>query len=300
MRIGARSFSQCSRRRRHHGSAVAALLLVAHVAGGASAQAEPLDGGARAAAAYLPLGASASLALRTSSEGSALARVMHAQGQPISDLLAPARVGSTPSPRVGPGLRSEPDLFGSTALRVGDTALSRRWRQAIAAPLPRSTRWKREVRAIAALPMSQRLERANSWVNRNLQFTSDEQIYGEADHWAGAGEALSRGRGDCEDYALAKLQLLRAAGVPPSQLYLVIVRDAVRRSDHAVLAVRVDGRFLVLDNSVDRVLEAAAVRDYTPVITFGAAGTWAHGFRERAPLRLADSAVATPAAEPPS
>ena len=294
MRIGARSSSQPNAKQRR-GSAVAALPLVACLATAAAAAAEPLDAGALGVAAYLPLGASASLALHTSSEGSALDRVMRAQGQPVSAPTAPP-IGQPGPPAVAPGSGSGPDLFGSTAIPVGGAALSWRWRAAASTALPRSKRWNREVRAIAGLPVAERLERANSWVNHALLFASDAQVYGEADHWAGAHEALARGRGDCEDYAITKLQLLRAAGVPASSLYLVVVRDAVRRSDHAVLAVRANDRFLVLDNGVDRVLEAATVRDYQPVMTFSATGTWVHGFREPAPLQLADNAAVAPAA----
>jgi predicted transglutaminase-like cysteine proteinase len=297
--------SSCARSSWRYGGATArgawaagALALAAHLTPAPTASAEPLDASARAAAAYLPLGASAALAL-DSSQGSALERVMQAQGQPAGPPAAP-RSAPLAADAIAARLRSEPDLFGSTAIPIGATALSWRWRGAAFAALPRSASWTREVRELAQLPMAERLQRANAWVNRSIAFGSDAQVYGEADHWAGAREALARGRGDCEDYAVTKLQLLRAAGVPASSLYLVVVRDAVRRSDHAVLAVRLNGRFLVLDNGLDKVLDASAVHDYQPVMTFSSAGTWVHGFREPDALRVADNEVVTPAARPPT
>ena len=65
---------------------------------------------------------------------------------------------------------------------------------------------------------------------------------GVADRWSAADDTLARGRGDCEDYALAKLAMLRRAGFADRDLYLVLVKDLARRADHAVLVVRSDGK----------------------------------------------------------
>jgi predicted transglutaminase-like cysteine proteinase len=109
------------------------------------------------------------------------------------------------------------------------------------------------------------------------------RIYGMRDHWATAAESLRRGQGDCEDYAIAKMEILRAAGVPARDLNLVIVRDLVRRQDHAVLAVRTDDGFVILDSSTDRVMFAADVRDYRPIMTFNSQGAWIHGYAQPEP-----------------
>jgi hypothetical protein len=42
-----------------------------------------------------------------------------------------------------------------------------------------------------------------------------------------------------EDFAIAKMQILAAAGVPTRDMYLTLVRDLRRQEDHAVLVVRV-------------------------------------------------------------
>ena len=96
------------------------------------------------------------------------------------------------------------------------------------------------------------VEAVNRYVNRRVRFTDDEQQFGRSDVWEAANETLRSGRGDCEDYAIAKLQMLRRAGLADRNLYLVIVKDLVRRADHAVLVVRAAGRMLVLDNGTDR------------------------------------------------
>jgi transglutaminase-like putative cysteine protease len=97
-------------------------------------------------------------------------------------------------------------------------------------------------------------------------------------------ETLSHGRGDCEDFAIAKRAMLRAAGVPERDLYLVVLKDLSRRADHAVLVVRAGGRFLVLDNGTDRIVDSADVADYKPMLTFAADGkSFTHGYRRDVP-----------------
>ena len=109
-------------------------------------------------------------------------------------------------------------------------------------------------------------------------------------------DTLTRGRGDCEDFALAKRAMLRAAGVPDKDLYLVVLKDLSRRADHAVLVVRAAGRFLVLDNGTHRIVDSADVADYKPMLTFAAAGrSYTHGYRRDVPpISYAANRVAAP------
>jgi predicted transglutaminase-like cysteine proteinase len=72
-----------------------------------------------------------------------------------------------------------------------------------------------------------------------------------ADLWRAPLESLASGRGDCKDYAIIKYVALVAAGIAPQDLKLVVVQDlAVHNghNGHLVVAARVDGRWLVLDN----------------------------------------------------
>ena len=49
---------------------------------------------------------------------------------------------------------------------------------------------------------------------------TDQDIYGREEVWAYPKDA-----GDCEDYAIAKLVALRAAGIAADDLRLVIIRE---------------------------------------------------------------------------
>ena len=171
-----------------------------------------------------------------------------------------------------------PDLFGSRAIRIGSTRLDSKWRS-----VNRASAGPQTITRIAHRDRSEQLRQVNSAVNHAITFAEDTRTYGQADHWANAQESLRRGRGDCEDYAIAKMQILRAAGVPSRDLHLVIVRDLVRRQDHAVLAVRTANGFAILDSNTDKVLRAEDVSDYRPIMTFSSEGSWIHGYTEPKP-----------------
>ena len=181
-----------------------------------------------------------------------------------------------------------PDVFGTVALKVNDTSLDGRWRRVERSRIAGSA--ARYARSLQRADEQSRIELINRYVNRQVQFIDDSRQFGQADVWSTANETLRRGRGDCEDYAVAKLQMLRTAGIADSDLYLVILKDLVRRSDHAVVVVRSGRQMLVLDNGTDAVLESEEISDYRPVLTFAAAGTWTHGYRvTQAPVEMASS-----------
>jgi predicted transglutaminase-like cysteine proteinase len=113
----------------------------------------------------------------------------------------------------------------------------------------------------------ERLDTVNRMVNAAIRYTSDFEQHGVADVWSAPLATFASGRGDCEDYAIAKYVLLREAGVAAEDLRLLLVRDTLIRQDHAVLAVREDGRWLILDNRWTIVPESAEVRQLTPLFS---------------------------------
>jgi predicted transglutaminase-like cysteine proteinase len=93
-----------------------------------------------------------------------------------------------------------------------------------------------------------RLETVNRLVNRAILYTSDLVQHGVLDVWSAPLASLRSGRGDCEDYAIAKYALLREAGIAEQDLRILLVRDRSVREDHAVLAVRDRDSWVILDN----------------------------------------------------
>ncbi|HTI66705.1 MAG TPA: transglutaminase-like cysteine peptidase, partial [Caulobacteraceae bacterium] len=90
------------------------------------------------------------------------------------------------------------------------------------------------------------------------------------------------GRGDCEDFAIAKMQLLAAAGVPTRDMYLTLVRDLRRQEDHAVLVVRLGEGAYVLDSDADTLLRSDELHRFRPVVAFSENGRWIFGHRTAA------------------
>lgn len=221
---------------------------------------------------------------------SRLAAIMAQQsGQPLptrAPTLAPAGYGAPVMHATLPAYRpaiamDRPDVFGSVALPINRSSLDRRWRQVSrgavgAAPAAYAT-------SLTGRSPIERLVAVNRYVNARVAFVDDIRQYRASDHWTSAAETLTRGKGDCEDYAIAKLQMLRRAGFADKDLYLVILRDLMRRADHAVLVVRAEGRLLVLDNGTDRLIDSYEMRDYRPIITFAGDRVWTHGYRREVP-----------------
>jgi predicted transglutaminase-like cysteine proteinase len=124
----------------------------------------------------------------------------------------------------------------------------------------------------------------NRAINMAIAPMSDLAQWGVPDRWSAPLETLTTGRGDCEDYAIAKYVALVEAGIAADEVRLVIVRDLALEQDHAFVAVRLDGEWTVLDNrrlvllqDVDMprvqplfVLDESGVKQFAPTAVAGA------------------------------
>ncbi|RVQ64748.1 hypothetical protein EKN06_15195 [Croceicoccus ponticola] len=177
-----------------------------------------------------------------------------------------------------PGLsRSGYDFLESRILPVSTTAFDAQWGRVShsGAGVARTALLKADA-GEGALPY--RIAKVNRWVNAKIAYTSDAKLYGKADYWATVGETLARGKGDCEDYAIAKMELLAAMGVSRDDMYLTLARDLVRRDDHAVLIVKVEGRSILLDNASDDLIDGDSANDYRPILSFNGGKRFLHGY----------------------
>lgn len=140
-----------------------------------------------------------------------------------------------------------------------------------------------ETRLIALIEMARGAEgRAkfglvNREINLTIAYTSDADQYGVPDTWSSALDSLASGQGDCEDFAIAKYVTLRAAGIPVSDLRLLVGRVRNNQATaHAVLAARLDGHWLILDNRRMALLEDG-VTDLQPMFALDAHGVMQFG-----------------------
>lgn len=141
------------------------------------------------------------------------------------------------------------------------------------------------VNGSAELNERARVEQINRGLNNAVRYVGDYQQHGVADLWSSPLETLSASAGDCEDYAIAKYAMLSAAGIPESNLKMLLVRDRAVRQDHAVLAVRVDSRWMILDNRYSSLSEPQDLTHFMPLFAINGTGVslFAAPFAERAP-----------------
>jgi predicted transglutaminase-like cysteine proteinase len=137
------------------------------------------------------------------------------------------------------------------------------------------------LRQAAEMDDRTRVVAINQFFNRRILFRDDIEAWGQIDYWASPLEAMQKGEGDCEDYAIAKYFSLLAAGTPMERLRMVYVRAQLGAPGgptqaHMVLAYYAspDAEPLILDNLVNDVRPASKRPDLTPVFSFNSEGLW--------------------------
>jgi predicted transglutaminase-like cysteine proteinase len=149
----------------------------------------------------------------------------------------------------------------------------------------RYQRWRTFLPTGGAGSELDRLKRVNEFFNRQIVFTDDPTAWGQPDYWATLLETLGNGRGDCEDFVIAKYFTLRLLGVSPDRLRLVYVRvrtgasDSVPSIAHMVLAyyAQPEADPLVLDNLITDIRPASRRLDLAPVFSFNSDGIFSAG-----------------------
>jgi predicted transglutaminase-like cysteine proteinase len=97
------------------------------------------------------------------------------------------------------------------------------------------------------LPRWIELRKVNNAVDSSMTYVSDPEHYSKPDYWEQADSVEAGGKGDCEDYALAKCRRLVALGWPREALRIATCWDE-KGEYHAVLTVDTAEGTWVLDN----------------------------------------------------
>jgi predicted transglutaminase-like cysteine proteinase len=170
-----------------------------------------------------------------------------------------------PSPRAHPSTRARPSPSAHPSPSAQDCP---------------PAQWLALVAELAGLEPRDMLDRVNTVINRH-SYVPSQRNWGESNYWETPFEFL-RKSGQCQDYAVAKYLLLRAAGMPADQLRVVVLRDETLGLDHAVTVAYVGGEALLLDNQIRNVVPAAGVLHYRPYYSINEQGWWLHrGARAR-------------------
>jgi predicted transglutaminase-like cysteine proteinase len=211
-----------------------------------------------------------------------------------------ARLNPTLLPGAGseghPAISAPKNVFGSVNIKISHSVHDARWTELLAENADRlfagncgpdtrlcnSPAFRRLAAALESArskPIEDGIRLLNLAVNRTIRFVDDEILYGRADYWATFRETVLAGRGDCEDFALVKMWMLRAAGIPPEAIHLVLSKETRRQVDHALVVVRVGEVNLVLDSLSDEVLSDRRLAQYQPLVSLSSQGAWMHGIR---------------------
>ncbi|HQO27982.1 MAG TPA: transglutaminase-like cysteine peptidase [Accumulibacter sp.] len=132
-------------------------------------------------------------------------------------------------------------------------------------------------------PEEKKLIKINEFFNKNIVFDDDISVWQQSDYWATPLETIGQGRGDCEDFAIAKYFSLRMAGIPLSKMRLIYVKATLStpvgetQQAHMVLAyyARPGAEPLVLDNLQSNIQPASRRSDLRPVFSFNSEGIFA-------------------------
>jgi len=121
----------------------------------------------------------------------------------------------------------------------------------------------------------QKLESTNQFFNQ-LQFTTDQKLWGLNNYWATPIEFIGANAGDCEDFALAKYFSLLAIGIDDDKLRVVMVKSLTLNQYHMVVAYYEypTAEPLILDNIDGLIKKASNRKDLIPVYSFNGKKLW--------------------------
>lgn len=178
-------------------------------------------------------------------------------------------------------------VFDSVRIKVGNIPAMRRWTRVWSAKACDGTadcaRTDAAMRRVTGdtdgMRFLDKLETVNRNVNAKIRYTTDADNYGRRDYWAGPGEIVASGRGDCEDFAILKMAALVKAGVPTESMSIVILYIQSKDVFHAVLSVATSKGSYILDNVRNDVYLDSSNTDYLPLYSLSTDRAWIHGSR---------------------
>ena len=173
-------------------------------------------------------------------------------------------------------------MLGSLSADWDFSLISRR-AQALYGPLgegqQRINDWQYLLASQKQIGESEQLNVVNRFFNKQVRYVEDIDLWHEVDYWETPIEALWKGAGDCEDYAIAKYFSLRHLGVASEKLRITYVKALTQNRAHMVLTYysSPEAEPLVLDSLIDAIKPASQRKDLLPVYSFNAEGLWLPG-----------------------
>jgi len=117
-------------------------------------------------------------------------------------------------------LHKGPSMFVGGRLVLTDQIKMRAKERVGSKALRRLEKWQELINNHLDCPDWWKLTAVNSFFNGQITETPDRE---DSDYWQSPIETLVRGKGDCDDFAIAKYVSLRLLGIPTEQLWLGVV-----------------------------------------------------------------------------
>ncbi len=214
-------------------------------------------------------------------------KIGFAQAENTSLQMRPTKIAYNVSPQRQAAAPQQRGLFGKGEVLSTNLTAFKKWTSVLARMSDRAHSPSSlesmfapyglgSIERLKTLPMQERVKHINTVVNK-ITYRDDSEIFGTSDYWATPKEIVARGQADCEDYAIAKYALLKAAGVPEHMMRISIVKDIRKNLAHAILLVyHSDGTKDVLDNQSASVREASSINYYNPLYSINSQAWWRH------------------------
>lgn len=197
----------------------------------------------------------------------------------------------------GKTAKAQPSFFNTVEVQSNNLKSFKKWRAALARYQKEKSNtkklscdakrlnicdygdWAKFIDSLKGQSQFAQLKAVNARMNK-ARYTTDKTNWGQNDYWATPGEFMAR-FGDCEDYAIVKYLSLRLLGFTDGQLRVVAVKDLNLKVGHAILVAIIRDsknreRYLVLDNQIEKIVEAKTIRHYQPVFSINSESWWRH------------------------
>jgi len=93
-------------------------------------------------------------------------------------------------------------------------------------------------------------------LKKNVKYRKDDGT----DIWSLPDETLTRKYGDCEDFAFLNAAFLRVLGYKPKVMAII---GGIRRTGHAICALRRGDHYLWFDNAELKKIPAVSIEEFT-------------------------------------
>jgi len=135
--------------------------------------------------------------------------------------------------------------------------------------------WEKDIALFKELSTTrQKIEAVNNYINARVEYRPDIEVWGKTDYWASVDETLTKGYGDCDDYAIAKYFTLKEVGFSEDDMRIVVLKDHSINQIHAVLSVNVNGAEYILDNQSPYLRTDHQLTYYEPIYSINETRWW--------------------------